>query len=259
MWRASRRPRCNACGPPETVRGELHAESGGRHVRRDRGRGTLRRLSDSHVARARGLPCFCWWTARSFPATRSRFITSISPALRGWSGGGYSTRSKLRTVHRFGRSGSTSARSRWLPPRPRQTAWPTATPRAVLDKILVDAAVASGAELRERFSVEEVVMDGDRVTGIRGRVAGGKSVVEKARIVVAGRRRPLPRGEVGPGARVRGQAVAHLRVLQLLERRASRRRRALSAAGPDDRRRCNQRRADTRDRVLAEEPLPRDS
>ncbi len=56
--------------------------------------------------------------------------------------------------------------------------------RTVLDKLLVDAAVESGAVLREKFTVEEVVSDGGRVTGIRGHAQGGGSVVEKARIVI---------------------------------------------------------------------------
>jgi flavin-dependent dehydrogenase len=56
--------------------------------------------------------------------------------------------------------------------------------RMVLDKLLLDAAVEAGVELREQFSVEEVVTEGDRVTGIRGRSKGGELVVEKARIVI---------------------------------------------------------------------------
>lgn len=57
--------------------------------------------------------------------------------------------------------------------------------RTVLDKILVDAAVESGAEPRENFSVEELVWDGDRVTGIKGRQGhNGGLVEEKARIVI---------------------------------------------------------------------------
>jgi len=56
--------------------------------------------------------------------------------------------------------------------------------RTVLDKILVDAAVAAGAELREGFFVEEILRDGDRVTGIQGRGPGGRSVKEQARIVI---------------------------------------------------------------------------
>ena len=40
--------------------------------------------------------------------------------------------------------------------------------RTGLDKILVDAAVEAGAELRTGFSVREIVMDNGRVTGVRG-------------------------------------------------------------------------------------------
>jgi flavin-dependent dehydrogenase len=54
----------------------------------------------------------------------------------------------------------------------------------VLDKILVEAAVAAGAELREGFTVQEVLMDDQRVTGIRGQSSGGSSVTEQARIVI---------------------------------------------------------------------------
>ena len=56
--------------------------------------------------------------------------------------------------------------------------------RTVLDKLLVDGAVEAGAELREDFTVQEILLDGDRVTGIRGRTAGGTSVTEEARIIV---------------------------------------------------------------------------
>lgn len=56
--------------------------------------------------------------------------------------------------------------------------------RSVLDKILVDAAVEAGVELREGFVLQEVCMDGDRVTGIRGRTNSGCTVTEKARIVI---------------------------------------------------------------------------
>jgi flavin-dependent dehydrogenase len=56
--------------------------------------------------------------------------------------------------------------------------------RVVLDKILVDAAVAAGAELRERFTVHELVWDNDRVVGIRGRSSGGAMVREDASIVI---------------------------------------------------------------------------
>ena len=55
--------------------------------------------------------------------------------------------------------------------------------RTVLDKLLVDAAAQAGAEVRERFTVEELVFDDGRVTGIRGRSASGQ-VTEHARIVI---------------------------------------------------------------------------
>jgi flavin-dependent dehydrogenase len=56
--------------------------------------------------------------------------------------------------------------------------------RTILDKLLVDAAREAGAEVRERFAVDEILFDGDRVSGIRGRERGGGAVREAARLVV---------------------------------------------------------------------------
>jgi len=56
--------------------------------------------------------------------------------------------------------------------------------RTVLDKLLVDAAVMSGVELREEFTLESLIWDGDRVAGIRGHARNGASVEEKAQVVV---------------------------------------------------------------------------
>lgn len=56
--------------------------------------------------------------------------------------------------------------------------------RRVLDKILVDAAVTAGAELRENFIVEALTYDGEVVTGIKGRDEKGQAVTEQARIVI---------------------------------------------------------------------------
>jgi 2-polyprenyl-6-methoxyphenol hydroxylase-like FAD-dependent oxidoreductase len=56
--------------------------------------------------------------------------------------------------------------------------------RTVLDKILVDAAGHAGAEVRERFTVQEVVVEDGVAVGIRGHAAGGKPVLERARVVV---------------------------------------------------------------------------
>jgi flavin-dependent dehydrogenase len=56
--------------------------------------------------------------------------------------------------------------------------------RTILDKILVDAAREAGAEVRERFIVEEVLTDEGRVAGVRGRHKDGPPVKEAARLVV---------------------------------------------------------------------------
>lgn len=56
--------------------------------------------------------------------------------------------------------------------------------RFVLDKILVDAAVAAGAELRERFTVHELLWNNDQIVGVRGRTHGGAIITEHARIVI---------------------------------------------------------------------------
>jgi 2-polyprenyl-6-methoxyphenol hydroxylase-like FAD-dependent oxidoreductase len=56
--------------------------------------------------------------------------------------------------------------------------------RTVLDKLLVDAAVESRADLREGFVVESLVTEGDRVVGLRGRTRTGGLVEERARMVV---------------------------------------------------------------------------
>ena len=56
--------------------------------------------------------------------------------------------------------------------------------RIVLDKILVDAAAAAGAEVREGFTVDDGVMENGAVVGIRGHGQGGASVTERARIVI---------------------------------------------------------------------------
>ena len=56
--------------------------------------------------------------------------------------------------------------------------------RTVLDKILVDAAAAAGVEVRENFSVEDVILDEGVVVGIRGHGAGAPTVTERARVVI---------------------------------------------------------------------------
>ena len=56
--------------------------------------------------------------------------------------------------------------------------------RTVLDKLLVDAASEAGAEVRERFTVESLVVEDGRIADIRGHGKGGKTVTEHARAVI---------------------------------------------------------------------------
>jgi flavin-dependent dehydrogenase len=54
----------------------------------------------------------------------------------------------------------------------------------VLDKLLLDAAIEAGCEMRERFTVRELLDGNRRVIGIRGQADGGSMIEERAKIVV---------------------------------------------------------------------------
>src|SRR5688572_17959099 len=56
--------------------------------------------------------------------------------------------------------------------------------RTILDKLLVDAAAEAGAEIREGFTVEEVLIEDGRVVGIRGHSKHGGSMTERAPVVI---------------------------------------------------------------------------
>ena len=56
--------------------------------------------------------------------------------------------------------------------------------RTLLDSILVEAARAAGAEVRENFRVTQVTASGGRVTGIRGSTRGRPEVTETASLVI---------------------------------------------------------------------------
>jgi 2-polyprenyl-6-methoxyphenol hydroxylase-like FAD-dependent oxidoreductase len=56
--------------------------------------------------------------------------------------------------------------------------------RTVLDKILVDAAARAGAEVREGFTVEDLLFEDGAVVGLRGRDESGRPVAERARVVI---------------------------------------------------------------------------
>jgi 2-polyprenyl-6-methoxyphenol hydroxylase-like FAD-dependent oxidoreductase len=56
--------------------------------------------------------------------------------------------------------------------------------RTILDKMLVDAAAESGAEIRQGFTVEEIIIEGEHVVGIKGRSKHGGSITEHADAIV---------------------------------------------------------------------------
>lgn len=56
--------------------------------------------------------------------------------------------------------------------------------RYLLDDVLVRAARAAGAEVRDRCKVEELIWSGGRVAGVRCRAGAGRPVTERARLVI---------------------------------------------------------------------------
>lgn len=56
--------------------------------------------------------------------------------------------------------------------------------RTILDKMLLDAAIEAGAEVREAFTVTGLTSTNGRVTGIRGHARGGAEIEESARLVI---------------------------------------------------------------------------
>jgi flavin-dependent dehydrogenase len=56
--------------------------------------------------------------------------------------------------------------------------------RTVLDKLLVDAASEAGVEVREGFTVTEILVEADRVVGIKGFGGDGKPVTFRSRVTI---------------------------------------------------------------------------
>jgi flavin-dependent dehydrogenase len=54
----------------------------------------------------------------------------------------------------------------------------------VLDKLLVDAAAEAGAEIREGFVVDDLVVGDGRVVGVRGHATSSEPTIERAQVVV---------------------------------------------------------------------------
>jgi flavin-dependent dehydrogenase len=56
--------------------------------------------------------------------------------------------------------------------------------RTLLDKVLLDAARAAGAEVRENFITEDLLADGGTVSGSRGHEKGSPTGTQQARLVI---------------------------------------------------------------------------
>lgn len=56
--------------------------------------------------------------------------------------------------------------------------------RTVLDSLLLEAAAEAGAEVREGFAVDEVLVEDGRVIGVKGSCEGGGGIREHARLVI---------------------------------------------------------------------------
>ena len=56
--------------------------------------------------------------------------------------------------------------------------------RTVLDTMLVQAAADAGVEVREGFTVEEILVEDGAVVGLRGKETDGRSVTEHAAVVI---------------------------------------------------------------------------
>jgi flavin-dependent dehydrogenase len=70
------------------------------------------------------------------------------------------------------------------PPLEPRIAGELAPRRKVLDALLVEAAVEAGAELHYGCTVQELLTDGDHITGIRARTKSGRTISATARIVI---------------------------------------------------------------------------
>ena len=70
----------------------------------------------------------------------------------------------------------------------------------MLDTLLVNAAAESGADVREAFTVDDLLVADDTVIGIRGYARGMKPIEERARIVIGvrrGQKPPIPSSASG--------------------------------------------------------------
>ena len=106
--------------------------------------------------------------------------------------------------------------------------------------------------VREGFTVESLLWDGDRVAGISGQSRTGGVVDERARRRDRRRRCAFAGRQGRPGARVRREAAAHHQLLQLLQRIRRRRSRGVHPRLPGRGLLPDPRRSDAHRRAVAE-------
>ena len=95
--------------------------------------------------------------------------------------------------------------------------------RLLLDRILVDAAAAAGAEMRHETTVTSLLCEGDRVVGVRARDEQGRAADDQGGRHGGRGRRPLDhRGSGRCAGRVAG-ALRRRGALPLLRRAADHR------------------------------------
>ena len=177
-----------------TPAGEGHGQPS---VRRDRGGGALRRVADRDAAGPQGLQGPARRPGHASPATPSPPTCSTRRAWPPWRAGACWTGWWPPAARRSTPTPSTSAPSPSpAPPGTAEAPVAYAPRRTVLDKLLVDAAAEAGAEVREGFTVEEVVVD-ERAGHRHPRPAAPGPDRHRARPGRRRRRRPALAG--GPG------------------------------------------------------------
>ena len=101
---------------------------------------------------------------------------------------------RLRTVHNYWDTGTAEARVAYAPRR------------TVLDKLLVDAASEAGAEVREGFTVEQLVIEDGRVTGVRGQARAVAPSPSAPVVIGADGRYSLVAGPCAPSSTTRSRS-----------------------------------------------------
>ena len=120
--------------------------------------------------------------SRATPCRRTSCIHRVWPR---YGGGGCSTRSEPPAARPSTPTSSTSMPSPSWARRARRTR-PSPTPRGARSSTRSSSGAAdrAGAEVRSGFNVTDLLVEDDRVVGLRGRSAGGRTVTERAKVVI---------------------------------------------------------------------------